>query len=243
VTDFLLLHGMCVGAWEWERLTPLLRADPRVRSVVAPDMPGRGANRPGGYAAIRIDDYTATALDALRSHDLRDAIVVGHSGGGAYLQAVVAAEPERVRRMVFLCAAVPENGHSLLDLQPRPLRFVSRLFMRLLRTGSRGIRPNGRLARRAVCNDLTPADCAMFLDRLVPEPEALLLGRISWRAERVRAPATYILTTRDQTIPPKDQRRAASRVPRAELVRLEMGHARPVAEPGDLAALLLNYVV
>jgi pimeloyl-ACP methyl ester carboxylesterase len=241
MTDFLLLHGMNVGGWEFERLIPLLRAGPNTGKVIAPHMPGRADNRPGQYDRIRIADYVTTALAALRDNDLRDTIIVGHSGGGAYLQAVVAAEPERVRRMVFLCAAVPEHGHSLLELQPAPLRPLSRAFMWLFRTGSRGIRPNRRLARRSLCHDLRPEDCDQFIERLVPEPRALIVGRINWPAERVRVPATYIVTTEDRVISAKQQRRMAGNVPHAEVVTFRMGHARPVAEPDDLAALLLGY--
>jgi pimeloyl-ACP methyl ester carboxylesterase len=241
MSDFLLLHGMNVGGWEFERLVPLLQAGPRTGKVVAPHMPGRAGNRPGQYDRIRIADYVATALAALRDNDLRDTIVVGHSGGGAYLQAVVAAEPERVRRMVFLCAAVPERGHSLLDLQPAPVRLLSRAFMWLFRTKSRGIRANRRQARRALCHDLRPEDCDQFIDRLVPEPQALIVDTIDWSAERVRVPATYIVTTDDRVIPIKQQRRMARLVPNVEIVTFRMGHARPVAEPNDLAALLLGY--
>jgi len=232
---------MNVGGWEFERLIPLLQADPRTGKVVAPHMPGRAGNQRGGYGAIRLAHYLETALTALRENDLRDTIVVGHSGGGAYLQAVAAAEPERVRRMVFLCAAVPERGHSLLELQPAPLRLLARAAMKLFRTGSRGIRANRRLARRALCHDLRPEDCGLFVDRLVPEPEALLVDRIDWALERVRAPATYIVTTDDRVIPVKQQRRMAGHVPNAEIVRFRMGHARPVAEPEQLATLLLGY--
>src|SRR5829696_695045 len=241
MADFLLLHGMNVGGWEFERLVPLLRADPRTGTVVAPDMPGRAGNRGGRLADVRIAHYVETALAVLRDNDLRDTVIVGHSGGGAYLQTVVAAEPERVRRMVFLCAAVPQRGHSLLELQPLPLRLISRAFMWLFRTKQRGIRPNARLARRALCHDLRPEDCDSFAKRLVPEPEALLLDRIDWPAERVRAPATYIVTTQDRVIRPEHQRRMAGNVPGAEIITFDMGHARPVAEPERLAALLLGY--
>lgn len=242
MTDFLLLHGMCVGSWEWERLIPVLQADPRVGTIVAPDMPGRGANRPGAYEGIGVGDYVETALLALRANDLRDAIVVGHSGGGAYLQAVVATEPERVRRMVFLSAAVPERGRSLLDRQPAPLRQISQLFLWITRAKRRGIRASHRLASRGLCHDLRPADCAPITRRLVPEPVALLTDRIDWDPSRVRLPATYILTEQDRVIRPKDQARMARDIADVQIARLPMGHARPVIEPERLGQLLLSLV-
>lgn len=241
MTDFLLLHGMSVAAWEWERLIPALQADGRVGKVVAPDFPGRGARRDKRPGDVRLAEYTATALAALREHDLRDVVLVGHSGGGVTMQAVAAAEPERIRRLVFLCAAVPRNGQSLLDLQPLPQRLVSRAALWLLRTNRRGIVPNKRLARWGMCNDLQPADCADLLRRLVPEPPCLIKDTIAWDAGRVRAPATYIRTTNDRVIRPKDQTRMARSVPGVELLDLPTGHAYPGVYPTRLVEILLGY--
>ena len=241
MADFLLLHGMCADAWEWERVVAALQADPRTGKVVAPSMPGRGPGRPDDLSSIRLRDYLATAVNALRTHDLRDTVIVGHSGGGTCLQAVVAAEPQRVRRMVFLCAAVPERGRSLLDLQPWPRRLLYRGLLWLFRAGRRGIVPNPRFARRGLCHDLRPEDCDDAVARLVPEPQALLIDRIDWPAERVRAPATYILTTRDRVIRPRDQLRMARNVPNVEIVRFAAGHAHPVVYPERLVQILLSY--
>ncbi len=55
MADFLLLHGKCVGAWEWERVAPALRAGPRAGTVIAPDMPGRG-RRAHDFRDIRLAD-------------------------------------------------------------------------------------------------------------------------------------------------------------------------------------------
>lgn len=241
MADFLLLHGMNVGAWEWERVIPALQSDPRTGKVIAPNMPGRGPGGPPDLSTIRLRDYTATAIAALREHDLRDVIVVGHSGGGIYLQATVAAEPERVRRLVFLCAAIPERGRNILHRQPLPVGLFYRLLLWVRRADRRGIVPSRRLARFALCHTLRPEDCEPVLDRLVPEPQALLVDRIDWPADRVRVPATYILTNRDRVIRPHDQGRMAVSLPRVEVIRLDAGHADPVVYPEWLVALLLSY--
>jgi pimeloyl-ACP methyl ester carboxylesterase len=241
MVDLLLLHGMNVGGWEWERVQAALAADPRAGRVVAPDMPGRGASRPRDLSGIRLQDYVTAAAGALRDHNLHDTVVVGHSGGGIYLQAVVAAEPERVRRMVFLCAAIPRRGHSMLEWQPLPLRTLARLWFWLARTGRRGIVPSRRLARRGLCETLQPEDCEQMLDRLVPEPRALLTDALDWDPAPVRAvPATYIHTLQDRIIRPKDQLRMAQSIAGVEIVPLAAGHADPVLYPERLVDLLLR---
>ena len=242
MTDFLLVHGMCVGAWEWERVIPRLQADPRVGKVIAPNLPGRAANRPGEYAAIRLRDYYETVLSALRDNDLRDVVLVGHSAGGTTLQAVAAAEPERVKQLVFLCAAIPKRGQALIDWAPAPVRLGYRAYLKFRGAAKKGIVPSKWLARRAMCHDLQPTDCDPLIERLIPEPHALILGRIDWPAERMRAPAAYIVTTEDRIIPPKQQRKYAGSVPGIQITTLPMGHARPAMEPDELLRLLLGYV-
>jgi len=241
MTDFLLLHGMSVAAWEWERVIPALQADGRVGKVVAPDFPGRGDGGGRKFGDIRLAEYAATAIAALREHDLRDVLLVGHSGGGVTMQAVAAAEPERVRRLVFLCAAIPRNGHSLLDWQPGPQRLVSRLTLWLLRANSRGIVPNKRLARWAMGSDLQPADCADLLRRLVSEPPCLIKDAITWDAGQTAVPATYIRTTSDRVIRPKEQTRMAHSVADIDLIDLPTGHAYPTVYPDRLVEILLGY--
>jgi pimeloyl-ACP methyl ester carboxylesterase len=240
MTDFLLLHGLGVDAREWQRVVPLLQAGADTGKVVAPNMPGRGPHRPRRLGAIRMADYIATAVAALRENDMRDVVVVGHSGGGAYLQAVVAEEPERVRHMVFLCSAIPENGHSLLELQTRTVRVLVRLLLFLLLANRRGIVPARRLAKRTLCNDLEPEGCAMILKTLVPEPPALLRDRIGWDAERVRVAATYIHTTRDRIIRPAEQLRMAKNAPNPKIVTMDTGHAYPLVHPERLVEILLG---
>ena len=60
--------------------------------------------------------------------DLRDVVLTGHSYGGMVVTGVMDRIPERIRHVVFLDAAVPEDGMSLWDLfggtQQDPSRFV-----------------------------------------------------------------------------------------------------------------------
>ncbi|WP_370270531.1 alpha/beta fold hydrolase, partial [Nioella sp.] len=44
MTQFILVHGACHGAWCWQKVVPALEA--RGHSVRAIDMPGRGGGVP-----------------------------------------------------------------------------------------------------------------------------------------------------------------------------------------------------
>ena len=101
--------------------------------------------------------------------------------------------------------------------------------------------PSNRLARRTLCAGLRREDCDAVLARLTPEPQRLILDRLDWDPGRVRAPASYILTTRDRVVAPPLQRRMAETVPGIELVPLRAGHAQPLYDPAWLVRRLLSY--
>ena len=103
MTTFALVHGAWHGAWCWERLAPLLRQ--AGHDVVAPELPSDDGS-------ADFDTYADVVCTALRGCD-DNVVVVAHSLAGATGALVPARRP--VRHLVYLCAAIPEPGMSLVD--------------------------------------------------------------------------------------------------------------------------------
>jgi len=103
VTTFALVHGAWHGSWCWESLTPYLTQ--AGHDVVAPELPSDDGS-------ADFDTYADVVCDALHGCG-NDVVVVGHSLGGATAALVAARNP--ARHLVYLCAAVPAAGLSLLD--------------------------------------------------------------------------------------------------------------------------------
>jgi pimeloyl-ACP methyl ester carboxylesterase len=57
----------------------------------------------------------------LHYEDITDATVVGHSYGGMVITGVGDRAAERVGRLVYLDAANPKNGESLMEISPGPM--------------------------------------------------------------------------------------------------------------------------
>jgi pimeloyl-ACP methyl ester carboxylesterase len=103
VTTFALVHGAWHGGSCWERLAPLLtRAG---HDVVAPDLPSEDGS-------ADFDAYADFVCSALRACD-DDVVVVAHSLAGA--TGALVPTRRQVRHLVYLCAAVPKPGVSLVD--------------------------------------------------------------------------------------------------------------------------------
>ena len=118
MADYVLVHGGNMTTGTWNKLT---RGPP----VHTPDgtMGGRiwdlvvGALRAHDhrvFAPTLMDKHHCTLTDHIEQicgliarHDLREVILAGHSYGGMVITGVAAMMPDRVRRLVYVDAAVP----------------------------------------------------------------------------------------------------------------------------------------
>jgi pimeloyl-ACP methyl ester carboxylesterase len=74
--------------------------------------------------AVDLDFHIDDVVQLLRYWDLRDAIVVGHSYGGMVITGVGDRAPDRVGKLVYLDAANPKNGQSLIDVTGGGINFI-----------------------------------------------------------------------------------------------------------------------
>ncbi|QYN21432.1 triacylglycerol lipase [Amycolatopsis sp. DSM 110486] len=112
---FVLVHGAWYQASCWEKIVPLLEA--AGHTVDAVNLPGRD----GGQAieTVTLDDCVATVRERVEAA-ARPVVLVGHSMGGLTVAQVAEQVPDRIARLVFLCAFVPGDGQILADLTARP---------------------------------------------------------------------------------------------------------------------------
>jgi pimeloyl-ACP methyl ester carboxylesterase len=75
---FVLVHGAWHGGWCWERIVPLLGA--AGHEVLAPDLPGLGADRTP-FAADVLAQWADFVAGLVRGA-AEPAVLVGHSRGG-----------------------------------------------------------------------------------------------------------------------------------------------------------------
>lgn len=224
--NFVLVHGASHGAWCWEPLIPHLETDPRVGSVLALDLVGRGDRldeKPVGE--IGITDYVDDIVRAIEGADLHDVVLVGHSLAGLSVPHAAARLAQRIRRLVYLATANPPAGTTVMELMQHPLSPVSR----------------GLDLEQMFCNDLDRESTAWLLERLCDEPP----GPMSEPVERpdlpVQLPTTYVLLERDATLPPELQLEQAKEAEAHEVVRFDAGHSAFAARPEALARLFLGW--
>src|ERR671918_38912 len=114
MTTFVLVHGSCHGGWCWKKVTPLLRK--YGHDVYFPTLTGLGER--DHFLSKDIDLYThiRDITQVLEYEDLNEVILVGHSYGGLVIGGVAEAVSERIKRLVYLDAYIPQDNKSAFDI-------------------------------------------------------------------------------------------------------------------------------
>ncbi|GAB3510076.1 hypothetical protein GCM10027400_12760 [Pseudoxanthomonas daejeonensis] len=110
----VLVHGATAGAWEWKRTGQFLTDDGH--AVYRATLTGLGEREHLNSAAIDLQTHIDDVVNLILFEDLHDVVLTGHSYGGMVVTGVMDRIPERIRHVVFLDAAVPQDGQSIWDL-------------------------------------------------------------------------------------------------------------------------------
>jgi pimeloyl-ACP methyl ester carboxylesterase len=113
-STFVIVHGAWGGGWAWQKVDRMLRA--RGHEVYRPTLSGLGERVHLAGTAIGLDTHIDDVVNVLIYEDLRDVVLVGHSYGGMVITGVADRAPDRIRRMVYLDAFVPNDGESLMAI-------------------------------------------------------------------------------------------------------------------------------
>jgi pimeloyl-ACP methyl ester carboxylesterase len=114
VADYVLIHGGGHGGWCYSKVARLLRASGH--SVYAPSLSGLADRSHQLHPDIDLDTHITDVANLVFYEDLRDVILVGHSYGGMVITGIAGRVPDRIGKLVYLDAANPANGQSLLDV-------------------------------------------------------------------------------------------------------------------------------
>lgn len=230
MSEFLLIHGSCHGAWCWHRVIPALEA--LGHSARAIDLPAHGIDRTPP-ADVTLRSYAEAILAAIDG----PTIVVGHSMAGYPITAAAELDPSRISALVYLCAYAPKSGMSLADMRragPRqPLAPAIRVD---------GTRTTFSFAPE-MAGDLFYHDCddeARALARLCLCPQPLLPQETALvttdRSQSLHR--HYIRCTEDRAIPPEYQEVMASDFAPGQHTTLPSSHSPFFSMPKDVAKRL-----
>ena len=186
---------------------------------------------------VDLDRHIEDIAAVLHFEDLSDVILVGHSYGGMVITGVADRAVDRVGRLVYLDAATPINGQSLVDVAGPVIEAV-RPFGAMVRGMELVLLPAPDAGLLYGVNDAT--DLAWMADRLTghpwkcfAQPLKLTNEEALWAVPQYHIVCTSTLATRDPDL--MDKARAEGR-----LWDIDTGHDLMITEPQKVANTLLQ---
>jgi len=197
-TTFVLVHGSWQGAWCWDGVRDHLRR--YGHRVITPALPGRGAFDED-RSWIGHDDNVAAVLAAVDADGADPVVLVGHSLSGITVSLVADQRPDRIARLVYCDAFVPEDGESAADLLPEEFRSAIR--------GLAATRPDRSIPmpwevwRANFIQTASEQLARESHQRLVPDPYRPVFEAVRLRRPvHHELPVTFLAFTQDLALPP-----------------------------------------
>jgi pimeloyl-ACP methyl ester carboxylesterase len=110
-STYVLVPGMWSGGWDWRRVDSILTA--QGHRVYRVTLTGLGERVHLATPDIGLATHIADVVNTITWEQLTDVVLVGHSYGGMVITGAADQVPERIRRLVYVEAFVPESGESV----------------------------------------------------------------------------------------------------------------------------------
>jgi pimeloyl-ACP methyl ester carboxylesterase len=233
MATFVLVHGGAHGGWCWDKLVPELQR--RGHRVVAPDLPGMGADRTP-FKQLSLGGWGEFIASLARQGE-QPAVLVGHSRGGPVIGEAAERAPEAVLGLIYVSAVmIPAGMTTIAAFADHPTDLMDSATMT---PDGLGFIVDREVARRCFYHRASQADADAALDRLGPEPIAPNQMPMTVTAERWGTlPRAFIECSDDRALPLALQRDFQKALPCNPVVTLDSDHSPFLCMPAELASHL-----
>ena len=234
MATYVLVHGGGHGGWCYQPVARIMRA--RGQEVYTPTLTGLGEREHLVSADVDLDLHITDVVKVLEFEDLRDVILVGHSYGGMVITGVADRATDRIGHIVYLDAANPENGQSLVDVAG-PFMEAARVDGRVVNGVELVLFPGKDPMGFYGVTD--PAQIEWMKSKLTPHPWKCFEQKLVLANETAmrKIPESHIVCT--QTLPTRDVEALKTRS-EGRLWDVDTGHDLMISEPAAVAELLLR---
>ncbi len=231
---YILIHGAWHASWCWREVVPLLLA-PGVK-IVTPDLPGHGRDNTA-FTQINLRSYVDFITDLVQAQEM-PVILLGHSMAGVIISQVAENIPEKIEKLIYLAAFIPENNGSLLEEAKKSSNHALSLETSLNKQENE-INLVESIKLADIFYNACPEEAIHFaLARLQKEPYQPFLDAITISAEKFgKVKKAYIECVLDNAVPIADQRRMFRNI-NADAITLNTDHSPFFSDPIALVEAL-----
>jgi pimeloyl-ACP methyl ester carboxylesterase len=196
MATYVLVHGAWHTGLELEPTAAPIRA--AGHQVHTPTLAG---NRPGDKKTVGLEDAIKSLVDYLTGNDLKDIVLLGHSYGGMVITGAADRVGDRIRRLVYWNAFVPNNGECLNDMVPPP--YVALFDQISAQRGDGSVVLPFPIWREAFINDADLETAQKAYDILNPHPVKTFTEKIVLKTNPadMQIGKSYINCTEDTSLP------------------------------------------
>ena len=108
---YVLVHGAWGGGWAFKKTDSIMSA--HGNEVHRASLTGQGERVHLSSANIDLNTHIKDVVNMILYDNLKDVILLGHSYGGMVITGVADSIPERIKKLIFLDAILPNDGESL----------------------------------------------------------------------------------------------------------------------------------
>ncbi len=204
--------------------------------MFTPTLTGLGERTHLATPETDLTTHVDDVANLLAFEEFADVALVGTSYGGLVIAGVADRMPERIRTLVFLDAALPQDGKSMLDLVPAERRATVERLAR--EEGGGYLVPSSLVLDTGIAE---ASERAAYLARMSAHPlrslqqAVRLAGR--WREVRRKA---YVLASLKPTHHFVDYYEWAARTPGWTARKLASNHFPMTTMPDETADLLME---
>jgi pimeloyl-ACP methyl ester carboxylesterase len=220
---YVIVHGAWGGSWAFGKVDSLMTEQGCI--VYRPSLTGLGERVHLSSAGVNLSTHIEDVVNVILFEKLSEVILVGHSYGGMVISGVAHRIPDRIRKLIYLDAMVPEDGESVMSIMD-----------------PKGEGMSGMIQGDYIVPPWVKADQPPPKD--VPHPLKTFTESISLKnAEAAKIPAAYILTVDPGKKPEEDnfaKSASRARARKWEMYEMSADHNPQWSAPGPLVELLTS---
>jgi len=114
MTTIVLCHGAWAGGWSWTGVANILRD--QGHRVFVPTYTGLGERAHLAGPDVNLSTHIEDVRAVIKWEQLDQFVLAGHSYGGMVISGVADAEWQKITRLIYLDAFLPNDGQSLSDI-------------------------------------------------------------------------------------------------------------------------------
>lgn len=240
MATYVLVHGGGHGGWCYQFVATRLRQ--RGHDVYTPTLTGLGERSHLLHPDIDLNTQITDVVQVLEYEDLTDVILVGHSYGGMVITGVADRVPERLANLVYLDAAYPQSGQSLVDVAGEMMRMAYESVQVIdgvelvLFPGKFPMQPGDYYGVT------DPDQIEWMKPKLTPHPWKCFAQKLVLNNEpRLRQiPVSFVVTAIQKATLREEEKAGLRALTEGRFWEVDTGHDLMVSEPGKTADILLE---